>query len=227
VTFANPVPPSSVAIIGLVTVLGGMLMIVDGVAVQVASVVRSPPFSLAAVNISVVPFARLTVLPEVHEVQVTVTALDVFVHNVPTQTVAVLVTAPDEETFVAVIVTLVDELVTDRALTSPLVTLTTPDSELLQVVSDVAVIFRVVPSLYLPVAVSCSVAPAAVRKEVEGVTVTLLKLGLTNQSQPTPNANNSRAARGTVALVLSPAVHIFKPRGVAASLKDCHAVTCR
>ena len=34
---------------------------------------------------------------------------------------------------------------------------------------DVAVIFRVVPSLYVPVAVSCAVPPAAVRDEVEGV----------------------------------------------------------
>jgi hypothetical protein len=154
VTVANPVPPARVAMIGLVTVVDGMVIIVDGLALHVASVVRSAPFSLAAVNISVVPFARLTVSPDVHDVQVTVTALDVFVHKVPTQTVAVLLTAPAEETFVAVIVTVLDTPVTNSALTSPLLTLAIVGSELLQVVPDVDVIFRVVPSLYVPVAVS-------------------------------------------------------------------------
>jgi hypothetical protein len=192
-------------------VLGGMLIIADGLAVQVASVVKSAPLSLAAVNISVVPVARLTVYPDVHDAQVTVTALDVLVHNVPTQTVAVLLTAPAEEMLLAVIVILVDALVTDSALTNPLLTLSMFGSELLQVVPDVPVRFRVVPSLYVPVAVSCSVAPAAVRNEVEGVTVTLLKLGLTNQSQPAPKANNKKTPRGTATLNLRPAVGISKP----------------
>jgi hypothetical protein len=117
----NPVPPSSVPMIGLVTVDGGIVIIAEELALHVASVVRSAPFSLAAVNISVVPFARLTVSPDVHDVQVTVTALDVFVHKVPRQTVAVLLTAPAEETFVAVIVTVLDTLFTDSALTNPCV----------------------------------------------------------------------------------------------------------
>lgn len=200
VTVVNPVPPSRVAMIGLVVVVDGMLISVDGLALQLASVVRSPPFSLDAVNINVVPFARLMV-SDVHDVQVTVTALDVFVHNVPTHTVAVLLTAPAEETFVAVIVTLVDALVTDNALISPiLLTLSTSGSELLHVVPDVAVIFRVVLSLYAPVAVSCSVPPAAVSDELEGVMLTLLKVGLTNQSQPTTNTNKRRVPRATAIL---------------------------
>jgi hypothetical protein len=186
--------------IGLVTVDGGIVIIAEELALHVASVVRSAPFSLAAVNISVVPFARLTVSPDVHDVQVTVTALDVFVHKVPRQTVAVLLTAPAEETFVAVIVTVLDTLFTDSALTNPLRTLTALGSELLQVVPVVAVIFRVVPSLYVPVAVSCSVLSAAVRDELEGVIVRLLKLGLTNQSQLTPDANRRRVPRTTAIL---------------------------
>jgi len=210
VTFANPVPPSSVAITGLVAVLGAMPMIVDGVALQVASVVRSSPFSFAAVNIRVVPFVRLTVFPEVHDVHVTVTALDVFVHSVPRQTVAVLLTAPAEETFVAVIVTVVDELVTDAAFTTPLLTIATFGSELLHVVPEPVVIFRVVPSLYVPVAVSCSVAPATVSAVLEGVTATVLKLGLTNQSQPTPEARNTRNATAAVALMFHPVVDICR-----------------
>jgi hypothetical protein len=193
----NPVPPSSVPMIGLVTVDGGIVIIAEELALHVASVVRSAPFSLAAVNISVVPFARLTVSPDVHDVQVTVTALDVFVHKVPRQTVAVLLTAPAEETFVAVIVTVLDTLFTDSALTNPLRTLTALGSELLQVVPVVAVIFRVVPSLYVPVAVSCSVLSTAVRDELEGVIVRLLKLGLTNQSQLTPDANRRKVPRTT------------------------------
>jgi len=192
---------------GLVTVLGGMLIMGDGVALQVASVVKSPPFSFAAVNINVVPLLRLTVFPDVQDVQVTITALDVVVHNVPTHTDAVLLTVPVEDMLVAVIVTLVDEFVSDRTLTSPLLTLSTSGSELLQVVPDVAVIFRVVPSLYVAVATSCSVAPFAVRNEIEGVTATLLKLGSTNQPQPAAKASNSRIPAST-ALVLS-AVDIF------------------
>jgi hypothetical protein len=186
--------------IGLVTVVDGMVIIGDGLALQVASVVRSPPFSLDAVNVNVVPFVRLTVFPDVHDVQVTVTALDVFVHKVPTHIVAVLLTAPAEETLVAVIVTVLDALVTDSASTSPLVTLAILGSELLHVVPDVAVMFRVVASLYVPVAVSCSVPPMAVMDEVEGVMVTLLKVGLTNQSQPTMDANRKRVARAPAIL---------------------------
>jgi hypothetical protein len=73
-------------------------------------------------------------------------------------------------------------------------------SELLQVVPVVAVIFRVVPSLYVPVAVSCSVLSTVVRDELEGVIVRLLKLGLTNQSQLTPDANRRRVPRTTAIL---------------------------
>jgi len=169
-------------------------------ALHVASVVRSASFSLAAVKVSVVPFVRLIVFPEVHDVHVTVTSLDVFVHKVATQSVAVLLTAPAEETFVAVIATVLDALVTDSALTSPLLTLAILGSELLHIVPDVAVRFRVVPSLDVPVAVSCCVPPAAVREEVEGVMVRLLNVGSTNQSQPTPDANKSRATRAAAIL---------------------------
>ena len=186
--------------IGLVTVVDGMVIIADGSALHVASVVRSAPFSLSAVNISVVPLPTLIVYPDVDDVQVTVTALDVFVHKVPTQSVAVLLTAPAEETLVAVIVTVLDALVTNSALTNPSLTLTALGSELLHVVPDVAVIFRVVPSLYLPVAVSCSVLPPAVRNELEGVMVRLLKLGLTNQSQLTPDAKRRRVPRAPAIL---------------------------
>ena len=89
----------------LVTVVDGMVIIVDGLALHVASVVRSAPFSLAAVNISVVPFASLTVFPDVHD-------------GKWQWTVAVLLTAPAKETFVAVIIAVLDTLVTDSALTS-------------------------------------------------------------------------------------------------------------
>jgi hypothetical protein len=109
-----------------------------------------------------VPFASLTVFPDVHD-------------GKWQWTVAVLLTAPAKETFVAVIITILDTLVTDSALT-------------------MAVIFRVVPSLYVPVAVSCAVPPAAVGDEVEGVMVTLLKVGSTNQSRAVLNTNR-RAPR--------------------------------
>jgi hypothetical protein len=236
--------------IGLVVVVDGMVMIGDGLALQVASVVRSPPLSLDAVNINVVPFVRLTVFPDVHDVQVTVTALDVFVHKVPTHIVAVLLTAPAEETLVAVIVTVLDALVTDSTSTSPLLTLAISGSELLHVVPDRAVRFRVVPSLYVPVAVSCSVLPAAVRDDVEGVMLTLLKVGLTNQSQPTTNVNKRSVPRTAAILDRCSTLNTLRPPTAnrellpqrksnyradplgfqflfVASLKDCHAVTCR
>jgi hypothetical protein len=165
----KPVPPSSVPMTGLVVVVNGMVIIVEGLALHVASVVRSAPFSSTAVKVSVVP-------------------------EFPTQTVAVLLTAPIEDTLVAVIVTVLERLVTDSAFNSPLFTLAIFGSELLQVVPESAVMFRVVPSLYVPVAVSCWALPASVRLKLEGVIVTLLKLGSTNQSQAVPNTSR-RAPR--------------------------------
>jgi hypothetical protein len=77
------------------------------------------------------------------------------VQVLPTHTVVVPLTAPLEEVFVAVIVT-EEAAVRDRALINPvLFTLTAEGSELLQVVPDFAVTFAVLPSLYVPVAVSC------------------------------------------------------------------------
>jgi hypothetical protein len=194
VIVANPVPPSSVPMTGLVVVVDGMVILVEGLALHVASVVRSVPFSSNAVKVSVVPVAKVIVSPDVHDVQLTVTALDVLVHEIPTQTVAVLLTAPIEDTLVAVIVTVLERLVTDSAFTNPLFTLAIFGSELLQVVPDSAVMFRVVPSLYVPVAVSCWALPASVRLKLEGVIITLLKLGSTNQSQAVPNTSR-RAPR--------------------------------
>jgi hypothetical protein len=82
----------------------------------------------------------------VHVSQVTVMD-DEVVQVLPTQTVAVPLTAPVEVVFVTVIVT--DEVaVMDTALIRPaLVTLTADVSELLQVVPEDAVTFCVVPSL--------------------------------------------------------------------------------
>jgi hypothetical protein len=115
--------------------------------------VTSVPFWVA-VKVAVVPLGLVIVLLE-HDVQVTTTVPDELEHEVPTHTVAVLLTAPEEDVFVAVIVTVVDPLLTDSALTNPLLTLATVGFELLQLVPEVAVRFLVVLSLYVPVAVSC------------------------------------------------------------------------
>jgi hypothetical protein len=72
---------------------------------------------------------------------------DVVVQVLPTQTVAVPLTAPVEEVLVAVIVT-DDVAVIERALINPvLLTLTAEGAELDHVVPLLAVMFWVVPSL--------------------------------------------------------------------------------
>jgi hypothetical protein len=77
------------------------------------------------------------------------------VHVLPTHTVVVPLTAPLEEVFVAVIVT-EEAAVRETALISPVpFTVTAAVSELPQVVPEEPVRFWVVPSLYVPVAVSC------------------------------------------------------------------------
>jgi len=114
---------------------------------QLAWVVTSVPF-WSAVKVAVVALGAVMVLLE-QDVHVTVRVPDeLLVHEVPTHTVDVPLTAPDEDVLVAVIVMSLAALVTTKALTRPvLLTLAIVGSELLHDVPGLLVRFLVLLSL--------------------------------------------------------------------------------
>lgn len=138
---------------------------------------------------------------DVPESEVTLTDEEV-VQVLPTQTVAVPLTAPVEDVSVTVMVT--DEAaVIDRALINPvLLTLTAEGWELSHAVPLLPVTFCVVPSLKVPVAVNWVVWLRAVNEGLVGVIVMLLRVGSTKKPlQPTANAANIRAAIAPTILI--------------------------
>lgn len=162
-TVTVPVVPDTLAVMVAVPVpsrlatpppLEEILITEELLEVQVASLDTLVPFCVAT-NSTCDPAPPLPdKLIDVPWSHVTVTDDDV-VQVLPTQTVAVALTAPEDVVFVTVIVT-EEAAVRETALIKPvLFTVTEAVSELLQVVPEAAVRFWVVPSLYVPVAVSC------------------------------------------------------------------------
>jgi hypothetical protein len=155
VTVTDPVAPDTLAVIVAVPTpsrlaipppVEEILITEELLELHVASVETSEPFCVAANSICVpapplpdklivVPWSQVTEIDEV------------VVQVLPTQTVAVPLTAPLDEVFVTVMVT-ESVAVIDSALIKPaLLTLTAEGSELLQVVPEDELIFWVVPSL--------------------------------------------------------------------------------
>jgi hypothetical protein len=163
VTATLPVAPDTLAVIVADPVpsrlatpppLEEILITDELLEVQVASLETVEPFWVATNSICdpapplpdklmLVPWSQVTVID------------DDVVQVLPTQTVAVPLTAPEELVLVTVIVT-EESAVREIALISPeVLTVTAAVSELLQVVPEADVRFWVVLSLYVPVATSC------------------------------------------------------------------------